>query len=121
MQNFNGEVRVVFYTNKFEKVMSFYTDILGLEIFKEFDHGKFQRGIVFKVNSTLIEFLETEKEPLNNTDSYLYIEHTNIGQYYNDVIDKVEIVSKLESFPWGHTSFITKDPEGNKLKFFSQK
>jgi predicted enzyme related to lactoylglutathione lyase len=118
--NFQGEVRVVFFTNQFDKMSDFYKNILGLPVFKTFDHGEFQRGTVFELNKTLIELLEKKNGVISQTDSYLYIEKNNVKDFFEQIKSKVIVIKEIETFSWGHTSFVIEDPEGNKLKFFSQ-
>jgi catechol-2,3-dioxygenase len=118
--NFQGEVRVVFYTSQFDVMSDFYQSILGLPVFKTFDHSKFQRGIVFELNKTLVELLEQENTVIIQTESYLYIEKNNVREFFEQIKNEVKIIKELETFDWGHTSFLVADPEGNKLKFFSQ-
>jgi predicted enzyme related to lactoylglutathione lyase len=115
-----GEVRVVYFTSQFDRMSDFYQNILGLSVFKTFDHGEFQRGVVFELNNTLIELLEQESVVANQAESYLYIEKNNVEGFFEQIKNKVNIIKEIETFPWGHTSFVVADLEGNKLKFFSQ-
>lgn len=121
-ENFQGEIRLVFETSQYDIIKEFYTNIIRLPIFKEFDHGLYQRGVVFKINQTLIEFLEKkETETKNNSNyKYMYIEVSKVNEFYKIIKDQIPILEDLQTYPWGHTSFSISDPDKNKLKFFSQ-
>lgn len=119
--NLQGEIRIVYYTNQFEITSDFYFNILGLTIFKTFDHeGEYNRGTVFQLGKLLVEILETKDQVQNNSSSYLYIERNDINDFFDQIKESVTVISPPESFPWGHTSFLIQDPDGNQLKFFSQ-
>jgi len=120
-KNFQGEIRIVYYTNQYNEICDFYKNVIGLEIFKTFDHnGEYERGIVFFLGEILVEILETKDEIQCKNDSYLYIETKEVNNFFDKIKDHVTVISSLESFPWGHTSFLIQDPDGNKLKFFTQ-
>jgi catechol-2,3-dioxygenase len=76
----------------------FYQNILGLSVFKTFDHGKFQKGVVFELNNTLVELLEQENEVKTETMSYLYIEKNNVEDFFKQIEIKLLSSKKLKLF-----------------------
>ena len=117
---FKKEIRIVFYTNKFLEMKNFYSHVLKLNMFKEFQHDDAPSGVVYEMGSIYIELLELKTHNGYKSDSYLYVEVNNVEQFYNEIKLQYVVVEELEIFPWGHTSFSILDPDGNKLKFFSQ-
>jgi uncharacterized glyoxalase superfamily protein PhnB len=43
----------------------------------------------------------------------------DVNQLYEEIKDKVDIITPIASQEWGHRNFTIQDPAGVKLKFFS--
>ena len=107
----------VFYTNNLEKVISFYRDIVGLDI-EYIQENKFA-SFKFKNGRLGIKQAKEEREiPGHQT---VFIEIENIEKTYNEFKAKgIIFLKELTQENWA-TNFSFFDPDGNKVQFIKRK
>lgn len=106
----------VFYTNNLERVISFYRDVVGLDI-DYIQEGKF---ISFKFENGKLGIKQAKEEREVPGHQTVFIEVENIEKVYNQFRAKgINFRKKLTKEGWG-TNFSFLDPDGNKLQFISK-
>lgn len=116
---FDTELRIVIFSTIFIESREFYENTLKLKVLKEWDHGEGHLGVVYELGSCELEILSSSENTVSD-DFYIYIKVKNIDSLWQDLQSKVTVTEKLELKPWGHTNFAIKDPNGYKLKFFTE-
>ena len=125
MTDFQNDSRIVFHTSLFNETRTFYEGILGVPILSEWDHGKvYKKGVVYRIGNLNVEFLEVDdkdKTTCNNAYLYIEIDDTPTLKTLRIMLCKIDKgVTTIESFPWGHTSFKSADPNNINLKFYTK-
>ena len=109
------ESRFGYTTNLYAETISFYKNIMQLEIYNSCDRVPNDKGTIFKSPNGvgLLEIEEGEKVPVI-TGSSLYIEVENIEQLYEMAVKQaVRIIQPIQNTSFGHRNFKFEDP--NKL------
>ena len=109
------ESRFGYTTNLYAETISFYKNILQLEIYNSWDRGANDKGTIFKSpnGSGLLEIEEGETVPVISGAS-LYIEVDNIDRLYEMAVNQaVRIIQPIQNTSFGHRNFKFEDP--NKL------
>lgn len=117
------ETRFCYLTSHYEDVRLFYETILKCQIYKEWDRSPSDKGVVYDLGTALLEVLSSnvENETKFHADGfYLYIEHEGLDNLHKDIKDKGGKPTEVKYYPWGHHSFVVRDPAGLPLKFFNQ-
>jgi catechol 2,3-dioxygenase-like lactoylglutathione lyase family enzyme len=104
----------IFYTRDLNKIISFYTDIIGLTL--EAKNGEYYASFIFDNGSKIgIKVADEEREiPGNQT---IILSTHKIDEIYSN-LKKAEVVfySDIVDQPWGR-HFSVLDPDGNKVEF----
>ena len=121
MISHTDEVRVVIFSSRFAESRKFYEKDLGLNIVKEWDHGCGELGVVYTVGGVLLEMLQSTSLPPNDS-FYLYIKVEDVEELWRHLSGKIGLdkIEDLQTQPWGHRNFSIRDPNGYRLKFFSE-
>ncbi len=109
------ESRFGYTTNLYTETISFYKNILQLEIYNSWDRGPNDKGTIFKSpnGAGLLEIEEGETVPVI-TGATLYIEVENIDQLYEMAVKQaISIIQPIKNTSFGHRNFKFEDP--NKL------
>ncbi len=109
------ESRFGYTTNLYVETISFYKNILQLEIYNSWDRGPNDKGTIFKSPNSvgLLEIEEGETMPVIIGAS-LYIQVENIDQLYEMAVKQaVSIIQPIQNTSFGHRNFKFEDP--NKL------
>lgn len=116
------EVRICYKTAKYDECRSFYENVLCWPIFKEWNRGPLDRGVVYAIEGALLELLSSREFGATKFDGsfYLYVETKELDSLQSMLEKAGYSPTKIQSFKWGHNSFSIKDPAGFVLKFFSQ-
>lgn len=114
------EFRLKLYVNDFEKVRSFYANILQFSVLTEWNRGIDDKGAMFDTGSGIIELLSPDENyvPVQGCDVSLEVE--DVHTLWEYLQDKATIVFPLRSNPWGDISFCIADPEGFYITFFTK-
>ena len=116
------EVRTCYKTAKYDDCRSFYEGVLHWPVFKEWNRSPTNRGVVYSIEGALLELLSSSESAATKFDGsfYLYVETKELEALWNALEQAKCSPTKICSFEWGHRSFVTKDPAGFILKFFSK-
>lgn len=121
---FNNEIRIVIYSALFHETRRFYEQILQLKVVSDWDHGDGKLGVVYEIGNTYLEILQAEisVEEIQQTTNnfYLYLKVMNVDELWNKLRMCAPVVDQIHTQTWGHRNFSICDPNGYKLKFFSE-
>lgn len=112
------ETRFCYRVANYFETREFYETSLGWTIYNQWDRAPDDKGVIYYAGTALLELLISTPEdatPFENS-MYLYIEVANLEEIKKSLGDYPS--TDIQSYPWGHTSFIVKDPAGLSLKFF---
>ena len=115
-----SEFRLKLYPKNFEKSKSFYKDLLGYPVYKEWDRGLNDKGIMFDVGNVTLELLSPEKEFVPLQGSGVSLEVKDVHKLWDNIKDKANIIFKIRNNEWGDTSFGISDPDGYQITFFTK-
>ena len=113
------EFRLCYSTARYAETVSFYSDMLELEVFRSWDRGDCQKGTIFKSpnDSGLIEIEEGTNAPTLHGE--LYIEVEDVDRWYEMVVNKkISIIRPVADTSYGHRSFKIEDPNKLIIGFF---
>ena len=108
------------FVSDLDTVLNYYVEILGFEIHRIDESGKFA---VLKFNNSIFMIQEKEDlEELKRAGVLLRYIIDDVKSYYATVKDKgAKIHEPLEYTDYGLIMFKIKDPEGNIIKFAQEK
>jgi len=119
-------VEIVLACKDLDKAVKFYKEQLGFRAVKEESEADFVT-LEFADNSIMLEKDKLFKDALPQLKEELsrnkygvgltiFIHVDDADRRYRDIKAKgVEIISKIETKPWGAREFVIKDPEGYLL------
>ena len=113
------EFRFYYFTNKYEETVSFYKNILQLEVMRSWDRSADDKGTIFySPNGTgLIEIEKGTRVPV--IQGALYIEVEDVDQWYEIAINNnAKIIQPLSDTSYGHRNFKFEDPGGLTVGLF---
>lgn len=114
------EFRFYYFTNRYSETVSFYRDLIQLQVFRSWDRGPLERGTIFhSPNGTA--FIEIEEGPEGPTllGCGLYIQVEDVDGWYNQLISRgVKMIQSLTDTAFGHRSFKFADPNGLEIGLF---
>jgi len=106
---------VIFYTKDLKKAISFYKEIVDLEI----DYIQEGRFVSFKLGSGNLGIKQAKEEREIPGHQTVFIEAEDIENIYNQFKAKgINFRKELIKEDWA-TNFSFLDPDGNKLQFVS--
>lgn len=114
------EFRLKIYPKDFDKVRTFYLDVMGFEITHEWNRSQDDRGTMFAVGETTLELLSPEDGQNTGTGFGLSLEVPNVKELWEAFKDKDYVTHDLRHNSWGDTSFQIRDPEGLKISLFTK-
>lgn len=120
MNNTSPEFRFYYFTNRYQETVSFYKNILHLDVMRSWDRGAGNRGTIFhSFNGVgLIEIEEGEKLPV--IQGALYIQITYVDKWYEIVTkNNIKVVQPLSDTTYGHRNFKFEDPSGMTIGLFN--
>ena len=107
----------IFYTKDLNGIISFYRDIVGLEI-NYIQEGKFAS---FKLENGCLGIKQAKEEREVPGHQTVFIEVENIKKSYNQFKEKgINFLKELTEEDWA-TNFSFLDPDANKLQFVGKK
>jgi len=106
----------IFYTNNLDKAISFYKDVVGLEV-DYIQEGKFAS---FNLKNGKLGIKQSKEDREVPGHQSVFIEVENIEEAYNQFKQKdIEFSKELTNENWA-TNFSFLDSDGNKLQFISK-
>ncbi len=108
------EFRFYYFTIRYRETVSFYENMLQLEIMRSWDRGELNRGTIFHSPNGK-GFIEIEEGPeIPILHGGLYIQVDDVDAWYQKAIkNNINIIQPLTDASYGHRSFKFEDP--NKL------
>jgi len=105
-----------------EVCRDFYSAVLGWPIVDEWNRAPLDRGALFGIGDTRVEILASSDAAATKFDPSLHL------LVWEEALESLSrrlqaagsTVGPIQVHPWGHRSFVTNDPSGLTLKFFSQ-
>lgn len=95
-----------------ERSRSFYRDVLGLAIYREFGKGP-ERGTVFFLGQGLLELSGRADTPAGETLA-LWLQVRDVDATHEQLADQegVEVLREPRTEPWGLREMWIADPDG---------
>ena len=113
------EFRFYYFTSLYDQTVTFYRDVIGLEVFHAWDRGAGDRGTIFRSpnGAGLIEIEAGIESP--SIPGGFYIEVDDVGKWYEEIGQRgAPILKELSTTSYGHRNFKTTDPSGVEVAFF---
>ena len=122
-----NEFRCAFFTEEYESTLSFYREMLGLEVGESWDRAPDDKGTIFLAGSGMIEVLAMPRHDRSWVWSKekprgfaIVIELDDVDAFYARILEKkVAVAAAIAYWEWGHRSFRIEDPNGAMLYFYS--
>ena len=111
MGYFKQEFRGVFYVRDYEKAITFYRDVLGLEVPYSWDYAPDDRGTKFRVAGGMLEIIRREPE-IPQGPGTIMIEAEDVNACYASG-------SRKPGEPYGIRKFQLMDPDGNLVVIYT--
>ena len=114
------EFRYYYFTPRYEDVVAFYRDLVGLEEVSSWDRAADDRGSVFRSpNGTGL--IEVEAGESAGPGGGIYIEMDDVDAWHAELASSgVPIARPLTDTSYGHRQFRIVDPVGLEIGFFSR-
>jgi len=114
------ELRIVRHTDRFDAACSFYADVLGWPVTREWPaDGDQGRGRIFGYGDVgRVELIEVrDTDPVAGL--FLSIEVADVAALAADLTAAgIPLLRDLADQPWGHRNLALLDPAGIELVFF---
>lgn len=115
-----GEFRLKLYPRDFDNTRSFYADVLGFPVTKEWNRSEDDRGVMFDAGGTTLELLSPEDGYRPFAGFGLSLEVPNVHELWDQFRNEDFITFGLRHNDWGDTSFQISDPEGLRISLFTK-
>ena len=114
-----GEFRFYYFTLLYEQTVAFYRDILGFDIYHDWNRGAEDRGTIFR-SPNGAGFVEIEAGGhAPSIRGGFYIEVTDVERLYEEVRRRgATFLRELGDTSYGHRNFKIADPNGIEVCFF---
>ena len=105
--------RVLYGSQRFDALRSFYQDVLGLHVFREYGANEELLGVVFFLGGG---FLELTRTSVSSPSITLWLQVRDARAEEDRLRTAgVLVVKSVETMPWGLVESWVHDPEGNEL------
>lgn len=119
------QVSIVRHTRNYDTMVSFYKDLLGMQVTTSWDEPE-NRGTLLafggQTGNTVIEVIELGTEAMPGVvpvNVVLSIEVDNVDEWHDQLRQRgIKIARKVEDAPWGHRSFGIDDPDGFRIWYY---
>ena len=113
------EFRYYYFTPLYEEAVTYYRDLLGLEVLSSWDRSPEVRGTIF-LSPNGVGQIEVEAGESTGPAGGIYIEMDDVDAWYEGVVSRgVPISQALIDTSYGHRQFRVIDPAGLEIGFFS--
>jgi predicted enzyme related to lactoylglutathione lyase len=106
--------RVLLHPKDFERSLRFYSESLGLHIYREWGSGS-NRGVVFFLGRGFIELSSSSHTSANeNVGLWLQVRDVDaVGDVLTDT--RVDVIELPTDKPWGLREMQIRDPDGLRI------
>lgn len=120
MQRIN--LNIVRHTQRYELMLAFYAESLGLPVDESWDEGMQNRGTVFQVTGggtfEVLQLDNLAQPPATPINLEVTIRVDDAQAWHDHLSAKgVPIARGIEDAPWHHRSFGVDDPDGLRIWF----
>ena len=106
--------RVLLQPTDFERSLRFYSEILGLHIYREWGSGA-GRGVVFFLGGGFLELSGASPMPTSENIG-LWLQVRDVDAVERDLEEAgAEIVERSANKPWGLREMTVQDPDGLRI------
>lgn len=106
--------RVICHTDKLGDLRSFYEDVLGLRIYREYGASGEISGVVYFLGGGFLEIASSAR-PSPPVTLWLQVPDVKAEEAHLDAAG-VQIVQPARRMPWGLIELWINDPRGNELR-----
>ncbi len=106
--------RVLLHPKDFERSLRFYSESLGLHIYREWGSGS-NRGVVFSLGGGFLELSGSSHTTANeNVGLWLQVRDVDaVGDVLKET--RVDVIEPPTDKPWGLREMQIRDPDGLKI------
>jgi predicted enzyme related to lactoylglutathione lyase len=106
--------RVLLHPNDFERSLRFYSESLGLHIYREWGSGS-NRGVVFFLGGGFLELSGSSHTTANeNVGLWLQVRDVDaVGDVLKET--RVDVIELPTDKPWGLREMQIRDPDGLRI------
>ena len=106
--------RVLLHPNDFERSLRFYSESLGLHIYREWGSGS-NRGVVFFLGGGFLELSGSSHTTANeNVGLWLQVRDMDaVGDVLTET--RVDVIELSTDKPWGLREMQIRDPDGLRI------
>jgi predicted enzyme related to lactoylglutathione lyase len=106
--------RVLLHPNDFERSLRFYSESLGLHIYREWGSGS-NRGVVFFLGGGFLELSGSSHTTANeNVGLWLQVRDVDaVGDVLTET--RVDVIELPTDKPWGLREMQIRDPDGLRI------
>ncbi len=124
----SGEFRCAFFARDYDGVVAFYREGLEFAEIESWNRGRDDRGTLFAAGRGVVEVLALPRQAPDDSvwdqrpprGVTLVVEVDDVAARHRRAVEAgLEIAEPLTDQPWGHRSFVVRDPQGLALYFFS--
>jgi len=106
--------RVLLHPKDFERSLRFYSESLGLHIYREWGSGS-NRGVVFFLGGGFIE-LSSSSHTSANENVGLWLQVRDVDAVRDVLTDtRVDVIELPTDKPWGLREMQIRDPDGLRI------
>jgi predicted enzyme related to lactoylglutathione lyase len=108
--------RVLLYPGDFDRSVRFYTETLGLRVYREYGIGGRVTGLVLFLGGGFLE-LASGRRPPQQQGILLWLQVADLeAEHQRLAAAGVEIVEPPAEMPWGLVEMEVHDPDGTRLR-----
>ena len=108
--------RVLLYPADFDRSVRFYTDTLGLRVYREYGTGGRVTGVVLFLGGGFLE-LASGRRPPEQRGILLWLQVPDVDAEHARLrAGGVEITEAPADMPWGLREMEVPDPDGTRLR-----
>lgn len=108
--------RVLLYPRDWERSFRFYTETLGLRVYREYGTGGRVTGVVLFLGGGFLE-LASGRAPAEQRGILLWLQVPDIDAEHRRLAGAgVDIAMVPEDMPWGLREMEVHDPDGTRLR-----
>ena len=108
--------RVLLYPADWERSMRFYTETLGLRVYREYGSGGRVTGVVLFLGGGFLE-LASGRRPPEQRGILLWLQVPDVDAEHQRLVDAgLDIDQPPEDMPWGLREMELHDPDGTRLR-----
>ena len=117
--------RLARHTGRFDAVASFYRDLLGFRVVRQWDRGPSDRGAILappgEVSRFTVEVLEQGHTTELSDHCSFGVEVDDVDAVHRHLVDRgADIDKPPRDSPWGHRTLNVRDPDGFSVWIYQE-